>query len=220
MAFDHSNQIISYLTQRKVLGYLGISLPFLVFIGSQFDGVSPLLNSISAYYFTNVREIFVSTLAALSLFFITYKGYTKLDNILTNIAGLLALNIALFPSMRETNEDVLYLFAFISPQATDIIHLCSASTFFLILAFVSYFIFTKTGNSPMTPRKIVRNRVYKACGIIIFSSLIIMGVYEILPEDVKLYLQKFRLIFIFESISLFAFGTSWLVKGGVILRDN
>ncbi len=129
MAFDHSNQIISYLTQRKLLGYLGISLPFLVFIGTQFEGATPLLNSISAYYFTNVREIFVSVLAALSIFFITYKGYTRLDNVLTNIAGVLALNIALFPSMRETNEVVHYLFAFIPPNATDIIHLCSASTF-------------------------------------------------------------------------------------------
>ncbi len=220
MAFDHSNQIISYLTQRKFLGYLGISLPFLVFIGTQFEGATPLLNSISAYYFTNVREIFVTVLAALSIFFITYKGYTRLDNVLTNIAGVLALNIALFPSMRETNEVVHYLFAFIPPNATDIIHLCSASTFFLILSFISYFIFTKTGNSPMTSRKIVRNRVYRACGIILFSALVVMGIYELFSDDVKLSLQIFRPIFVFESISLFAFGTSWLVKGGVILRDK
>lgn len=220
MPFDHSNQIISYLTQRKVLGYLGISLPFLVFFGSQLDGFTEVQNSISAYYFTNVREIFVATLAALALFFTTYKGYTRLDNVLTNAAGFLAFNIAIFPSMRETTETIHYLFTFISPEITDIIHLCSASTFFLILAFISFFIFTKTGNSPMTARKITRNRVYRICGFLIFASLVIMGVIEILPSDIKSYLHLFRPIFIFESVSLFAFGISWLVKGGVVLRDK
>lgn len=72
----------------------------------------------------------------------------------------------------------------------------------------------------MTSRKIVRNRVYRACGIILFSALVVMGIYELFSDDVKLSLQIFRPIFVFESISLFAFGTSWLVKGGVILRDK
>lgn len=220
MAFDHSNQIISYLTQRKLLGYLGVLLPFLVYFGSQLDGCTAVQNSISAYYFTNVREIFVATLAALALFFVTYKGYNRLDNVLTNLAGFLALNIAIFPSMRETTETIHYLFTFVSPRITDLIHLCSASTFFMILAFISFFVFTKTGNSPMTSRKISRNRVYQVCGILIFISLVIMGVVENLPNEIKLYLHKYRPIFAFESLSLFAFGASWLVKGGVVLRDK
>ena len=209
---SNNYQKLSYLTQRKLLGYLGIGLPFLVFLGSQLDGFTAVQNSISAYYFLNVREIFVATLAALSLFFVTYKGYDKHDNLLTNIAGFLALNIAIFPSMRETTEPIHYLFTFISPKATDIIHLCSASLFFAILAYISCFVFTKTGDD-VTSQKIKRNRLYKICGITIFTSLVIMGIIEILPQDAKDWLHKFRPIFVFESISLFAFGISWLVKG-------
>lgn len=216
---SNNNQIISYLTQRKLLGYLGIGLPFLVFLGSQLDGLTSVQNSISAYYFLNVREIFVATLAALALFFVTYKGYNNTDKWLTNVAGFLAINIAIFPSMRETTETIHYLFTFITPNVTDIIHLISASSFFAILAYISCFVFTKTGDD-ITLQKIKRNRLYKICGTTIFASLVIMGVVEILPQAAKDWLHAFRPIFVFESISLFAFGISWLVKGELFLADK
>jgi hypothetical protein len=91
--------LISFMTLRKAVGSLGIALPFVVWGGSflfgNCDGIKP---TISDYYYTNMREIFVGILCAISLFLFTYKGYSKLDNWSANVAAIFALGIALFPT--------------------------------------------------------------------------------------------------------------------------
>lgn len=220
MAINDSHQIIIFQTLRKMIGYLGIALPFLVYLGSWFDDAAPLRNSISAYYYTNSREILIAILVSKSLLLYLYKGYSKVDNQLTNIASLLALTIALFPTSSETNAPTHYLFAFISPQVTDVIHLVAASTYFFMVACITYFIFTKTGNDPVTPQKAYRNRLYHTCGIIMFASIFIMGLYKISPSHLQFSLQQFRPIYLFETLFLMAFGLSWIVKGGIMLKDG
>ena len=215
-----NNQIISYLTQRKLLGILGMSLPVALFLLSQLDGYTPIRNTISSYYFINTREIFTGILAAMAIFLVTYKGYDKLDNRATNIAGGLAILIVLFPAMRDCDRPVVYLVAFLDATTTDWIHTISASTFFFILSYISYFLFTKHNGNIPTAKKVARNKIYRFCGIVIFASILAVGIYMILPEATRDLLAPLRLIFVFESMALFAFGTSWLVKGEVFLKDK
>lgn len=54
--------------------------------------------SISAYYYTPVRAIFVSCLIALSLSLIVYKGRTPLEDTCLNLAGMLAPVVAVVPT--------------------------------------------------------------------------------------------------------------------------
>jgi hypothetical protein len=54
--------------------------------------------SISAYYYTPVRALFVSTLVALGLAMICLKGNTDTEDILLNLAGMFAPVVAFVPT--------------------------------------------------------------------------------------------------------------------------
>lgn len=54
--------------------------------------------SISAYYYTPVRAIFVTALVVIGVNFIVIKGRTTLEDVLLNLAGVLAPIVALVPT--------------------------------------------------------------------------------------------------------------------------
>src|SRR5215510_8115997 len=94
----NSEFIISFQTLRKAIGYLGISMPIIVRLGAYyFEGI-PSNESISAYYYTVMRDVFVGTLFAIGVFLFCYRGPNTQDNVLTNIAGACAVAIGLFPT--------------------------------------------------------------------------------------------------------------------------
>lgn len=79
--------IISYLTLRKFIGFLGMGLPFILLIGGWWDFGEGIQSSVSAYYHTGMRNAFVGILFALGVFLMTYKGYDWVDNIFTTLAS-------------------------------------------------------------------------------------------------------------------------------------
>lgn len=97
---DLSNQ-----AHRRLIGYLGLALPILLYLLAGIRRTLPLqpwqlLPSVSAYYYTGAVGVFVGVLFALSLFLFSYRGYKSqvADRILGAIAGLSALGVALFPT--------------------------------------------------------------------------------------------------------------------------
>lgn len=97
------------------------------------------------------------------------------------------------------------------------IHNISASSLFITLACISFFLFTKSkykkGDPEFTPAKRKRNIVYRACGIIMFAciGLAVLFLNTHIWEDN-------RPVFWSETIDLRAFGISWLTKGERILQ--
>ena len=57
-----------------------------------------LQTSISAYYYTPVRAIFVGSLITIGVCMVVLKGNTETEDILLNVAGLLAPAVALVPT--------------------------------------------------------------------------------------------------------------------------
>ena len=57
-----------------------------------------LQNSISAYYYTPVRAIFVGSLITIGVCMVVLKGNTEPEDILLNVAGILAPGVALVPT--------------------------------------------------------------------------------------------------------------------------
>ena len=88
----------------------------------------------------------------------------------------------------------------------------------MTLTYFSLFLFTKSKPKP-TARKKQRNIVYRVCGFIMLGSVIAIVVYFFLPSDLKIKLEALHYVFWFETIALWAFGTSWLVKGEFLLKD-
>src|SRR5690554_4951628 len=89
--------VCSYLSLRKAVGIIGIGLPFALAVGGLFLGID-LQKSISLYYHTDMRDLFVGSMCAIAVFLWSYRGYERKDNIAGNLACIFALGIALFPT--------------------------------------------------------------------------------------------------------------------------
>lgn len=214
----NNNLLISYLTLRQLIGVLGILLPFISMLFGCWLGDFSVRGSISAYYYTNVRDIFVGLLVVVSFFLITYKGYGTLDNVVTSISGFAGFAIAIFPCSVDGISHAVGLFQF-PIKTSNIIHLSSATLFFLLLAVNSFFLFTKSDPAKIkTRQKKIRNAIYRVSGIVIFLSLVAIALFIWLTSSA--YIEENKIILFFEIIMLVAFGISWLVKGEAIFKDK
>ena len=60
--------VFSYLALRKAIGLLGIVFPFVVSLGALVLFQTAIQSSISSYYHTGMRDVFVGTLCAIVFF--------------------------------------------------------------------------------------------------------------------------------------------------------
>lgn len=225
--------LISFLTLRKAIGWLGVLLPIVLFFGNHIlnfftdyeKGCDPFKSSISHYFYTRMGEVFTGTLCAVSLFLFTYKGHPKKENekgfsdrALCTFAAFCALCVVMFPTSSEVAPPCNLRTYFSTPLIGNI-HLLMASLFFVSLAWMSYFNFTKSGGT-ITPQKIKRNKIYRTCAIVMVAGLAFAGIYIWKLEGKLGWFEKFHPVFFFEMTSLIAFGFSWLTKGEFILKDE
>jgi len=211
----------NYRRIQLLIGTLGMSLPFVLVI---FQWVMTKINghnypaflpSISHYNYSYAQIIFVGTLASFGLLLISYKGYLKDDHkikdvTITNIAGFLALIVAMIP----TDFDNHAIFDTPNKHSSALlasVHLMSAGLFLILLGLMSVYKFTLSPKDDVWHQR--RKRWYRIFGWIVISSisvLVILFAYGFLsnePVDMGYW------VYIFETSSLVAFGFSWLLKG-------
>jgi amino acid transporter len=168
-------------------------------------------NSISSYYHTEMRDVFVGSLCAIAMFLLCYRGYERIDAIAGDVACVFALGVALFPTTPAMNA---------TPQDKIIgaLHLTFAVGFFLTLAFFALALFRKTDPTRTpTRRKLQRNVVYTICGYAIIACLVLIVVVALISDDSPV--KRLDPVFWLESAAIVAFGVSWLTKGEAILED-
>jgi thiol:disulfide interchange protein len=211
---EGSRYVRSYLIMRLFVGALGVALPLmLVFVdGLAFDGDPFPRDSLSAYYYSGVRELFVGTLCATAVFLVTYKvAELSLDNTLSTLAGAAALVVALFPTGRDAGDDIALtpLQDRLGEGVVQTIHFVAAATFIVSLGVITYFFGVREGARP--PREGNRSpafwRSYHwACAGTIAAALewILVTMLAGWPRTSLL---------IGEALSVWAFGASWLAKG-------
>lgn len=100
---------MDYRVLRAVIGGIAFLLVPAVYIGNwliftRHLGGCLLPNpripgSLSGFYYTHMRNLFVGAMCAMGVFFAAYRGHDRWDSRLTNVAGFAALCIALFPTM-------------------------------------------------------------------------------------------------------------------------
>lgn len=208
---QNDSLIISYVTLRKCIGYLGILLPFALAFGGLLIKAD-IESSISHYWHTDLRDIFVGTLCAIGVFLMAYLGYETKDNIAATVAGIAGIGTALFPTkpLDPSPQEALF----------GTFHWIFAALFFLTLVYISLCLFTKSDPAqPPTPHKLQRNRVYKIAGFVMLTALILIGVLGAFPS-LRDDLQRYSPVFWLEAIAIVAFGVSWITKGEVILADE
>ena len=209
------DRLMPYDQLRIIIGLLGIALPVVLILwGFVICECTDMLPSISDYYYLRTRDALVGILMATGVFLFTYRGYPRdekrdhkflpTDNIVGHLACLFAIGVAFFPD-RGSDFD-------------QVVHFISAGGMFVMLSVFSFFLFTKTkdGEQP-TPKKLLRNKIYRACGIIIWLCIILLLLNWALFEDTSL--EDLNPVFWLEALALWSFGFSWFVKGGAFFKD-
>lgn len=199
---------LSHKAHRAAIGYIGLLLPFVVVIVAKWRPVPDhqgfLLESISAYYYTTGVVFFVGGLFALSLFLLTYRGYTddSEDLWLARLAALAAFVVAASPTEPPWVSVRLAWWT----EWMGWTHNAGAVVLFGSFIAFSLWLFPRTHKGMrdrMSRRKKRQNLIYRICGAVMILS--VAG---------ALYLGLTgRSIFIPESVALIMFAISWLTKG-------
>lgn len=206
------SQLILPNQLRCVIGYLGTFLPIILIVGCLlFCAGEGFQRTVSHYYHTPMRDVFVGMLFAIGLGMLSYRGYDYRDIRASNLAALLAVGVALFPT--DADPDTSSIIGYI--------HLFFAAAFFCTLIYFSYFLFTKTaaGQEP-TEQKKKRNVVYKCCAGVMAICIVLIIIHYLIPESISQQYVHLNPVFILESIAVIAFGISWLTKGNAFLQDQ
>lgn len=230
--------IVSYLTLRRLIGWLGVTLPVVIYLGNWLifthrvgSCLMPSSNvpySLSGYYYTHMRGLFTGTFSALGVFLVAYNGYDLRDQLTSTAAGLAAIGIAIFPTKRPDNFltaqggtcgpriQVLYN---ASPDQSWIALGHNISLIVLLSAlFVMALLFTKKGseseqaakNDQERNRKKRNNSIYRFSAAGIAAGGLGAIVQAFLPASVQ---ARTPWLFWFEFVAIIAFGVAWFVKG-------
>ncbi len=242
---DQNQLVINYLYLRKTVGWIGTLLPVVLIAGNALFFTTTLPDSMSSYYYTSMRNVFVGSLCALGVFLIAYSGYDDWDRWITNIAGFGAIGVAfcatkptvcgapartcVAPAVRTLSTE---------QNVVGTIHLVFAAIAFIALG-VMALRFAKLPSSeerrarglggwlrsalglPQRGQDDPRTPAGKRDGAIFRScGIAILGcvVLAILGNFLP---QSFKndvpVLFIFEALAVFAFGISWFVKGQTLM---
>lgn len=190
---------IDHHTIKLIVGVIAISLATLTSIFAK----SPL-ESISASYHEEgwSSDIFVGFLFAISAFLLAYHGRSVFEMVISKIAAVSALGVALFPCSCGGHQEII-----------PYVHYISAAVMFLILvAFCGSFF--KRAHDKGHTQALIRSYIYAICGIAIFISIGLIGLDSLLKGTISSRIG--RLTYYGETVALIAFGIAWLTASRIL----
>ncbi|MFG0263963.1 MAG: DUF998 domain-containing protein [Rhodopirellula sp. JB055] len=204
--------VLSYLDIRRAIGLSGLLLPILLGPGGLLLGIE-IQENMSSYYHTPLRDVFVGTLCAIGIFLFCYRGYDRIENWTANIGSAAAVGIALFP--LDYGSDPL-----IQKSLVGYVHTISGGVFFITLAFYSLYLFPRDSLREAESLLFERSFAFRTSGLVILFITFAMGGYMVLlPQNWKDWLNGYNFLFWAEWIAVWAFASSWLAKGRVIVTE-
>lgn len=203
--------VLSYLALRKAVGVVALGLPFVLVI-TWWALRNQVESSISNYYYTGMRNLFIGSLCAIAMFMLCCRGYDVKDEIAGILSSLFALGVAFFPTSPDEGATKLQ-------HQIGTVHYIFAALLFSILGYFCLVLFKMTAkNKRLTRKKLQRNRVYTACGYVIIASILLIVVSKVF--NISHLIGNIGPVFFFETTALIAFGIAWLTKGETFLRDE
>lgn len=223
--------VLSYNAVRRAIGFIGLALPPGLMIAVWLAG-NPFQSSISAYYYTGARDVFVGAMCAAGVFLWSYVGYEDpepkwpSDKLVSRVAAAAAFLVALVPTADKTPDPAAVctvLECLVNRFGADTnvtVHYVAASVYLWALAIMCLVNFRRTGNKALTPEKRAKNKVFSACGWVMAGSLLLLFgygfVYGRADEAGKAWLDSTLFVFVMEWIATWAFAIAWLVKGEML----
>ena len=190
---------IDHRTIKLLVGLIALSLANLT---SFFAGSS--ITSISASYYEGgwSQSIFVGFLFAIAAFLLAYNGLSTREMVLSKVAALAALGVALFPCRCDNRDEIV-----------PYVHSVAAATMFLILAYFCYLFFQRAFEKGYAQAK-ARGVIYAICGIVMVVSILVLAIDAFSGGSLSAKVP--RLTFYGERAALMAFGISWLTASRVL----
>jgi hypothetical protein len=192
----------TYTYLRLGMAGIGIIFPLVLWWGGLTFGVA-FQASISSYYHTPMRDIFVGSMITIGSFLWFYQGITKKENFALNCAGILAVIVALTPTVLTKAVGQVkcetFIMRGISETTASYIHGISAMLFFFAIAYVC--IATSKTEINQKYQKIYN---FLGAGMIVFpiaSALLLHFLKE-----------TSSLIYFVELAAVWVFSAYWLVK--------
>ena len=195
---DARPYVRSYIFMRLCAAALGIAVPLVLVFGEPlvFNGQPFVRGSLSAYYYSGVRELFVGLIWAIAVFLITYKILEwSRESLFASAAGLGAIVVAVFPTGRPGDGfDLTPLQEWLGEGTVEKVHFAAAAVFIGSLGMISsYFARYRT-----THRRIHWTAV---AVIAAAAGLAQLAAFTGRPD---------KGILIAEWSAIWAFGASWL----------
>ena len=206
MQLTPQREEIDHRTIKLLVGVIALTLSSLT---SFFAGTP--ISSISAAYHVGgwAQSFFVGFLFAIAAFLLAYNGLSFREMVMSKIAALAAIGVALFPCRCDQQAEVL-----------PYVHAAAATTMFVMLAGFCY-VFFKRARQKGYPQANMRAAIYALCGAAIVSTMLVLAIDALTGGTVKaaltsLGLNGARLTFYVEHTALIAFGISWLTASRVL----
>ena len=209
--------VVSYLTLRQMIGWIGLAMPFVVRGGALIFERIASTDSISAYYYTGMRDVFVSTLVLVGVLLTCYRTPALRDNVVAILAGIAAIGIGLFPMDPTFAAEILRKYPEMGEAKCYInrgilgYHFIFVAVFFALSFYLVYFRFDAFTPETPTKQKVMRNKIYKVCGAAMLVAFIAIGVLAVMNKGGSVFWP--------ETLAVVAFAAAWLVKGQTILKD-
>ncbi|MEI8411370.1 MULTISPECIES: hypothetical protein [unclassified Kribbella] len=206
----------SYLVMRAVIGFIGLFLPIALLVGDILflKGTTEARGSLSAYYHSGMRDVFVGSLCVTALFLITYKVFEKYrENVLSVIAGVAALGVAWLPTGRPagSTSPATPLQERLGEGLVTTLHFICAAIFILSLAVISYDFGKREGvrrSRQSTFSSTFWRWLHWSCALAIVAAVLFMLLSKLIDG-----FGGRNAILIGETVAGLAFGLSWLTKG-------
>jgi hypothetical protein len=190
---------VDHRTIKLIVGVIAISLTSLTTAFS-----TTTLTSISAAYYDGgwSQAIFIGFLFAIGAFMLAYNGYTKVEMVLSKVAAIASLCIALFPCKCVDRDEII-----------KGVHGTAAIVMFLILAYLCYGFYSRA-KAKQHWRARLRARIYAVCGIAMLLSIFTLAIETFTGGGISVHIPRFVLYG--EAVGLIAFGVSWLTASRTI----
>lgn len=224
---------------KLMVGVIAISMPFV----TNWLAPAPGLWSISESYWRGgwAQVVFIGFLFAIATFLIAYNGKNTMQMVLSKIAGLAAICVALFPCECDCTfpakpypppppqpaPEVDWLAGTTTIPCKDPfilvphLHFVAAGLMFVILAYFCYVFYTRALEGKGEPKIVSKEAKFRA-GIYALCGLMIVAVIGAVSGDAlfawlnketngPLVARWQTVIFWAEATGLFFFGVAWLV---------
>jgi hypothetical protein len=205
---DRRKYVGSFLVLRLLVGVVGFALPFVLVFGERLLPEARIRTSLSGYYYSGMRDVFVGSLCAIAVFLVTYMAFHYVwDNVLSTFAGVAALGVALFPTAGS--GPLTPLQQWLGEGTVSNIHLGCAIAFILSLAAISFlFGYRESRKSGSTPRRrVVWGWLHRVCGVVI-----VLAVVAVVASQLSGWYVTYSVLW-GEALAAVTFGVSWLAKG-------